>query len=94
MCPDAGVSASGNATVTVAADNSSVTVAANYSGLSGPVTAGHIHFGNASAPGPVVLSLRPTAGLPVHEDADLRRLRPGGIDSARLPELRHRAEDR
>jgi CHRD domain-containing protein len=64
MCPDAGVSASGNATVTVAADNSSVTVAANYSGLSGPVTAGHIHFGNASAPGPVVLPFGPPLDSP------------------------------
>jgi CHRD domain len=55
MCPDAGVSATGNATVTIPADNSSVMVNITYSGLSGAVTAGHIHFGNTSAPGPVVL---------------------------------------
>jgi CHRD domain len=55
VCPDAGVNATGNATVTIAGDNSSVTVAASYAGLSGPVTAGHIHFGNTSASGPVVL---------------------------------------
>ena len=54
-CPGAGASATGNATVTVAADNSSVTVSATFSGLSGPVTAGHIHFGTTSASGPVVL---------------------------------------
>ena len=55
MCPDAGVSATGNATVTIPADNSSVMVNITYSGLSGAVTAGHIHFGGPSAPGPVVL---------------------------------------
>ena len=54
-CPNAGATATGTATVTIPADNSSVTVAATYSGLSGPVAAGHIHSGGTTAPGPVVL---------------------------------------
>ena len=58
-CAAAGASATGNATVTIPNDNSSVMVSATYSGLSGPVTAGHIHFGGTSAAGPVVLPFGP-----------------------------------
>jgi hypothetical protein len=54
-CTSAGASATGTATITIAADNSSVTVYLTYSGLSGPATASHIHSGTAAAPGPVVL---------------------------------------
>jgi hypothetical protein len=54
-CPDAGTSATGTAKVTVPTDNASVIVDVAYSGLSGPVTAGHIHSGTSAAPGPVVL---------------------------------------
>ena len=89
-CTDAGVNATGNATVTIPVDNSSVMVNVTYSGLSGPVTAGHIHSGGAAAPGPVVLPFGPP--LAVLQDADRGRLRPGHRDSARLPELRHRAQ--
>jgi len=54
-CADAGTAATGTAKVTIPADNASVLVEATYSGLSGPVTAGHIHSGTAAAAGPVVL---------------------------------------
>jgi CHRD domain len=54
-CPDAGVNATGTAKVTIPTDNASVIVDVTYSGLSGPVTAGHIHAGTSAAPGPVVL---------------------------------------
>jgi CHRD domain-containing protein len=54
-CADAGTSATGTAKVTIPPDNGSVVVDMTYSGLSGPVTASHIHSGTAAAPGPVVL---------------------------------------
>ena len=54
-CADAGVNATGTATVTIPVDNQSVVVAVTYSGLSGPATASHIHSGNSTAAGPVVL---------------------------------------
>jgi CHRD domain len=55
VCPSAGASASGTATIVVASDNSSVTSTVTYAGLSGDATAAHIHFGKAGAAGPVVL---------------------------------------
>jgi hypothetical protein len=55
VCAAAGASATGTAAVTVAADNSTIAVNVVYSGLSGAATAAHIHFGTATAPGPVVL---------------------------------------
>lgn len=54
-CADAGVGATGTATVTIPANNASVVVDVTYSGLSGPVTMSHIHSGTSAAPGPVVL---------------------------------------
>jgi hypothetical protein len=54
-CSDAGVNATGTAKVTVPVDNASVVVDVTHSGLSGPVTAGHIHSGTSAAAGPVVL---------------------------------------
>lgn len=54
-CADAGTSATGTAKVTIPNDNASVIVDVSYSGLSGPVTASHIHSGTSAAPGPVVL---------------------------------------
>jgi hypothetical protein len=42
--------------VTVAGDGSSIAVSNfTYSGMSGAVTLGHIHFGTSAAAGPVVL---------------------------------------
>jgi hypothetical protein len=54
-CDSAGAEAKGSATVTVAPDDASVTVTVNYSGLSGDVTAAHVHLGAAGTNGPVVL---------------------------------------
>ena len=54
-CADAGVNATGTATVTIPADDSSVIVAVTYSGLSSPVFMAHIHSGTPAAPGPIVL---------------------------------------
>jgi hypothetical protein len=54
-CADAGTSATGTAKVTIPVDNASVMVDVSYSGLSGPVTASHIHSGTSAASGPVVL---------------------------------------
>jgi hypothetical protein len=54
-CTGAGASATGTSKVTIPSDNASVVVEASYSGLSGPVTVGHIHSGTSAAPGPVVL---------------------------------------
>jgi hypothetical protein len=54
-CTDAGVSATGTATVTIPADNSQVMVEVTYSGLSTPVFMAHIHSGTPAAAGPIVL---------------------------------------
>ncbi|MGZ6036823.1 MAG: CHRD domain-containing protein [Myxococcaceae bacterium] len=54
-CALAGASATGTAKVTIPNDNQSVIVDVSYSGLSGQVTASHIHSGTSAAPGPVVL---------------------------------------
>ncbi len=55
-CVNAGASATGSATVTVAGDGSSIRVQMTYSGLSGAATAAHVHFGSSTTPsGPVVL---------------------------------------
>ncbi len=54
-CDSAGAEAKGSATVTVAPDDASITVTVNYSGLSGDVTAAHVHVGAAGTSGPVVL---------------------------------------
>jgi hypothetical protein len=42
----------------------SIEASVTYEGLSGPVTAAHIHYGSASAPGPVVLSFENSLGSP------------------------------
>lgn len=55
VCPSAGGSASGTATIIVAPDNSSITSTISYAGLSGEATAAHFHFGKPGTAGPVVL---------------------------------------
>jgi hypothetical protein len=55
LCAAAGANAAGAATVTLAADDSTISVTVTYSGLSGDVTASHIHAGAPGANGPVVL---------------------------------------
>jgi hypothetical protein len=53
--PAVNTTATGSATVTISADESSITYNVSYSGLSGPVVAGHIHLGAAGANGGVML---------------------------------------
>jgi hypothetical protein len=55
-CPLAGAGTLGAAQINIPGDNASIEASVTYEGLSGPVTAAHIHFGTAAAPGPVVLS--------------------------------------
>jgi len=57
-CPAASAGAQGTANVTLAPDGSSLTATVNYAGLSGPVTAAHIHSGAAGVAGPVVLPFK------------------------------------
>jgi hypothetical protein len=63
-CTGAGANATGTSKVTIPNDNASVVVEASYSGLSGPVTVGHIHSGTSAAPGPVVLPFGPPLDSP------------------------------
>ena len=55
VCHAAAPGAQGTANVTLSPDESSLTATVNYSGLSGPATAAHIHAGKAGVAGPVVL---------------------------------------
>jgi CHRD domain-containing protein len=55
VCPAAAQGGQGRATVAVAPDDSSITVTVTYSGLSGDLTAAHLHAGAAGVSGPVVL---------------------------------------
>jgi len=63
-CAAAGANAAGAATVTLAADDSTISVTVTYSGLSGDVTASHIHAGAPGANGPVVLPFSPPLNSP------------------------------
>jgi hypothetical protein len=63
-CPAAGAGTLGTAQITIPAEGASIQASATYEGLSGPVTAAHIHFGSAVAPGPVVLSFGDSLGSP------------------------------
>jgi len=55
VCAAAGPNATGKATIAIAPDDSSISTTVTYSGLSGDVTAAHIHAGAAGVAGPVVL---------------------------------------
>jgi hypothetical protein len=56
VCAGAGTSAMGSGTVTIDAANTTLQVSnLSWSGLSGPATAGHIHFGDPGEAGPVIL---------------------------------------
>ncbi len=63
-CPSASAGTLGAAQINIPADNASIEASVTYEGLSGPVTAAHIHFGSAAAPGPVVLSFANSLGGP------------------------------
>jgi hypothetical protein len=67
VCDAAGASATGNATVIVNDDEDRVTVTnLTWSGLSGPSTMAHIHFGAPGVAGPVVLDLGTDPTSPVN----------------------------
>ena len=55
VCAAAAQGSQGTANVVVSPDQSSITVTVTYSGLSGPVTAAHVHAGKPGVAGPVVL---------------------------------------
>lgn len=55
VCPKAKSGGTGTAAITVSADDSKIEVEVTYSGLSGPATSGHIHYGLAGASGGYVL---------------------------------------
>ncbi|MGO8968009.1 MAG: CHRD domain-containing protein [Myxococcaceae bacterium] len=63
-CPSAGAGTVGAAQLSIPAEGTSIMASVTYEGLSGPVTAAHIHFGSATAPGPVVLSFADALGTP------------------------------
>jgi len=66
-CPAAGPGAQGTANVTLSPDESSLTATVNYSGLSGPATAAHIHAGKAGVAGPVVLPFSGDLSSPINK---------------------------
>ena len=66
-CAAAGQGAQGQGNVTLSPDESSLTATVNYSGLSGPVTAAHIHTGNAGVAGPVVLPFGGDLSSPINK---------------------------
>jgi hypothetical protein len=51
--------ATGEGTAVVSADGSTITYVVTYTGLSGPVTAAHIHTGAPGVPGGIILPLAP-----------------------------------
>jgi hypothetical protein len=67
VCAAAAPGAQGQANVTVSPDESSVIATVNYSGLSGPVTAAHIHAGNVGVAGPVVLPFGGDLSSPINK---------------------------
>jgi len=64
VCTAAGPTASGSATVTVAADGKSITASVSYGGLSGAPTQAHIHTGAAGSAGSIVLPFSGTLTSP------------------------------
>ena len=67
VCPAAAPGAQGTANVTLSPDESSLTATVNYSGLSGPATAAHIHAGKAGVAGPVVLPFGGDLSSPINK---------------------------
>ena len=55
--PPVATAATGEATVVISPDNSTIWYVVNYTGLSGPVAAAHIHTGAAGVNGGVILPL-------------------------------------
>jgi CHRD domain len=66
-CSAAAPGAQGTANVTLSPDESSLIATVNYSGLSGPATAAHIHAGKAGVAGPVVLPFSGDLTSPINK---------------------------
>jgi hypothetical protein len=65
-CAAAGANAAGTATVTINAANTTITVTnLTFTGLSGPATMAHIHFGAANQNGNIAIDFGATAGSPL-----------------------------
>ncbi len=64
-CSSAPSTASGNATVLLDAAGDTLVFLITYSGLSGDVTFGHIHYGDASQSGPFVLPFTGSLANPI-----------------------------
>jgi hypothetical protein len=57
LCDAAGEDATGSSSVTVSDDRATITVELSFSGLSGPATAAHIHYGDDGVAGGVIFPL-------------------------------------
>jgi len=66
-CPAGAPGSQGTANVALSPDESSLTATVNYSGLSGPATAAHIHAGKAGVAGPVVLPFGGDLSSPINK---------------------------
>lgn len=70
LCASAAAGATGSATVTISADKSTITVNLTFSGLSGPATNAHIHYGEAGVAGGVIFPLGANPVSPVNATFD------------------------
>jgi hypothetical protein len=71
VCAGAGANATGSADVTINAANTTITVSdVTFSGLSGPVTAAHIHSGAVGVAGNIVIDFGATAASPLPNGFD------------------------
>ena len=66
VCAAAGADATGSSSVTVSDDGSTITVELTFSGLSGPATAAHIHYGEEGVAGGVIFPLGMNPVSPVN----------------------------
>jgi len=66
-CTAAAPGAQGTGSVALSPDESSITATVNYSGLSGPATAAHLHAGKAGVAGPVVLPFSGDLSSPINK---------------------------
>jgi hypothetical protein len=67
VCPAAAPGAQGTGSIALSPDESSITATVNYSGLSGPATAAHIHAGKVGVAGPVVLPFSGDLSSPINK---------------------------
>jgi hypothetical protein len=65
VCAGAGASAEAVSKIVLSADETTLDVNVAYSGLSGPVTGGHIHSGAPGVSGPVVLPFAGSLASPI-----------------------------